>query len=539
MIDLRNIAWPWALPLVVIIPAIIVWMIFKARRVRARRLAHLGTPLMIARLAPTAAVTSRWQIVRLGLAGFFLALAFAGPRWGIERTVVKQPGIDVVLALDASTSMLAGDESPDRLTKMKQVVDRLRELSPNDRFALVAFAGRSYVLSPATIDQGALNLFIDNLDPTIVGQSGSSVASALRQANNLLALSRSEAERAIVLMSDGEAFEEPDEVLAEASRAAKAGTSVITVGFGTDQGSTIPVRENGVVKRKQDQSGAVVITRYTPDLLKAAAEAGNGVFVPPTDPDRAASVREVLARLRTEQRSLTRGTNLAQRFQLFLIPGFLLLLIDTFLASRRGRRRELTAVGTAASSIAMLFLTGCSLFKNAEKDAIRVYNRGTAMIANRDSMRPALPLLAQAEQTKYPEVKFRAGFNAGLVHLTQGLALSGDSAEVPLDSALTVYKRVLTLRPDDLDAKWNYELALRKHKSSGGGGGGGGGGQNPQPQPEPSNAQNQAPRPRAIPGMTPERAEQILNAMEQEEQDVQGRKQRRSVPTPPPNGKDW
>ena len=71
-------------------------------------------------------------------------------------------------------------------------------------FALVAFAGRSYVLSPMTVDQGALNLFIDNLDPTIVGQSGSSVASALRQANNLLALSKSEAERAIVVMSDGE-----------------------------------------------------------------------------------------------------------------------------------------------------------------------------------------------------------------------------------------------------------------------------------------------------------------------------------------------
>jgi Ca-activated chloride channel homolog len=418
-------------------------------------------------------------------------------------------------------------------------VDRLRELSPNDRFALVAFAGRSYVLSPATIDQGALNLFIDNLDPTIVGQSGSSVASALRQANNLLALSKSEAERAIVVMSDGEGFEQPDEVLAEARRAAEAGTSIITVGFGTEQGATIPVRERGVVTEKKDKSGAVVITRYSPDLLEAAAEAGNGLFVPPTDPDRAASVREVLARLRTEQRSLTRGTNLAQRFQFFLIPGLLLLLLDTFFSSRRGRRRELTAVGTAASSVAMMFVTGCSLFNNPEKDAIRLYNRGTAMLARSDSVKLAVLILNQAERAGNAEVKYRAGFNAGFVHLTEGLALGADSAEVPLDSALATYKRVLTLRPDDLDAKWNYELALRKKKAGGGGGGGGGGGNNPQPQPEPSNAQNEAPRPRPIPGMTPERAEQILNSMEREEQDVQGRKQRRSVPTPPPNGKDW
>jgi Ca-activated chloride channel family protein len=539
-LDLRYVGWPWALPLVAIVPFLIAWMIFKARRVRARRLAHLGTPLMIARLAPTAAVTSRWQIARLTLAGFFLALAFAGPRWGIERTIVKEPGIDVVLALDASSSMLARDESPDRLTKMKQVVDRLRDLSPNDRFALVAFAGRSYVLSPATIDQGALNLFIDNLDPTIVGQSGSSVASALRQANNLLALSKSEAERAIVVMSDGEAFEEPDEVLAEARRAAEAGTSVITVGFGTEQGATIPVRENGVLTQKKDATGAIVITRYSPELLKAAADAGNGVFVPPADPDRAASVRQVLARLRTEQRSLTRGTNLAQRFQYFLIPGLLLLLLDTFLLSRRGRRRELTAVGTAAKSLALMKIGGSSLLNNPEKNAIRLYNKGTAMIAKRDSMKLAVPILNQAEKTGSVEVKYRASFNAGFVHLVEGLALDGDSAEVPLDSALAAYKRTLTLRPDDPDAKWNYELALRKQKSGGGGGGGGGGGaKNPQPQPEPGNAQNEAPRPRPIPGMTPERAEQILNSMEQEEQDVQGRKQRRSVPTPPPNGKDW
>jgi len=539
MIDLRFVSWPWALALVVIVPVAIAWMIAKARRVRARRLAHLGTPLMIARLAPTAAVISRWQPLRLSMAGLFLAIAFAGPRWGVERTIVKQPGIDVVLALDASSSMLAQDEKPDRLTAMKRVVDRLRELSPNDRFALVAFAGRSYVLSPATIDQGALNLFIDNLDPTIVGQSGSSVASALRQANNLLALSKSEAERAIVVMSDGEGFEQPEEVLAEARRAADAGTSVITVGFGTDRGATIPVRENGVVTQKKDQAGQVVITRYSPDLLKAAAENGNGVFVPPDNPDRAAVVRQVLARLRTEQRSLTRGTNLAQRFQLFLIPGLLLLLIDTFLATRRGRKRELSAVATAASSIAMIFLNGCFLFNNAEKDAIKLYNRGTAMIERPDSIKLAVPILKDAERDGNAEVKFRAPFNAGFVHLKEGLALQGDSADVPLDSALAVYHRALTIRPDDLDAKWNYELALRKKKEGGGGGGGGGGGQNPQPQPEPQNAQSEAPRPRPIPGMTPQRAEQILNSMEQQEQDVQGRKQRRSVPTPPPNGKDW
>jgi hypothetical protein len=103
-----------------------------------------------------------------------------------------------------------------------------------------------------------------------------------------------------------------------------------------------------------------------------------------------------------------------------------------------------------------------------------------------------------------------------------------------------VYKRVLTLQPDDPDSKWNYELALREDKNGGGGGGGGGGGaKNPPPQPTPGGNSNETPQPRPIPGMNEAKAEQILNSMEQQEQDVQGRKQRRSVPTPPPNGRDW
>jgi len=541
MIGLRYFSWPWALALVVLLPLLAGGLIVKARRVRARRLAHLGTPAMIARLAPTAAATSRWQPLRLSLAALLIAIAFAGPRWGLEQTVVRQSGIDVILALDASSSMLARDEAPNRLAKMKQVVDRLRELSPNDRFALIAFAGKSYVLSPITVDAAGLNLFIDNLDPTVVGQSGSSLASALRQANNLLALSKSGAERAIVLMSDGEGFENVDEVVTEAQRSASAGTTIISVGFGTANGTTIPVTENGTTTDKKDQQGNVVVTKYSPDLLRAAADAGKGIFVPPTDPDRAATIRKTLARLRTEQRAMSKGTNLAQRFQYFLLPALLLLLLDAFLSTRRGRRREFSAVGTTASVLMIgMFMNGCSTGSVRDKDAARMYNAATAMMARPDSIKAALPILKRTALSPDSEVQYRSGFNAGLIHLRQGLAIKGDSAAEPLDSALAVYKRVLTLRPDDADAKWNYELALRKKKDGGGGGGGAGGGAaNPQPQPTPGGSTNNTPQPRPIPGMNEAKAEQILNSMEQQEQDVQGRKQRRSVPTPPPNGRDW
>jgi Ca-activated chloride channel family protein len=541
MVDLRYFSWPWALALVIVLPLVATGLIIKARRMRARRLEHLGTPAMIARLAPTAASTSRWQPIRLGLAALFIAIAFSGPRWGLERTVVKQPGIDVILALDASSSMLGEDEKPNRLAKMKQVVDRLRDLSPNDRFALIAFAGKSYVLSPVTIDQAGLNLFIDNLDPTVVGQAGSSLSSALHQANNLLAISKSSSERAIVLMSDGEGFENVDDIIAEGKRAAEAGTTIITVGFGTEAGSTIPVTENGTTTEKKDQQGNIVVTKYSPTLLKAAADAGKGVFVPPTDPDRALTVRQTLAKLRTESRSMSKGTNLAQRFQYFLLPAILLLLLDAFLATRRGRRRELSAVGTTASMVMLAtFFNGCSNSGITDKESAKLYNQATAMMSKPDSLKAALPILKKAALSKDTVVQYRSGFNAGYIHLKAGLALKGDSAKEPLDSALSVYKRVLTLRPDDPDSKWNYELALREDKNGGGGGGGGGGGaKNPTPQPTPGGNSNETPQPRPIPGMNEAKAEQILNSMEQQEQDVQGRKQRRSVPTPPPNGRDW
>jgi Ca-activated chloride channel family protein len=537
MIDLRHVGWPYALPLIVILPLLTAWMVRRARRTRALRLSNLGTPLMVARLAPTATVTSRGHGLRLSLAALFLAIAFVGPKWGVERTVVRQSGIDVVLALDASSSMLARDESPDRLTKMKEVVASLRELSPNDRFALIAFAGRSYVLSPVTIDNAALNLFIENLDPTIVGQSGSSIASALRQANNLLGLSKSDAERAIVLMSDGEGFEDEEEVVAEARRAAEAGTTVITVGFGTPEGSTIPVRQNGVMTEKKDQSGNTVVTRFVPDLLRVAAEEGRGVFVAPAEPDRAASIRTTLAQLRTTPRASTRGSNLAHRFQWFLAPALLLLLIDTFLMTRRGRRREISAVATAASSFLIMSFNGCAGMGSKEREAIQLYNRGTELIERPDSSEVAIQLLRRAEHGEGAELKFRASFNGGYIHLRSGLRLTGDSATMPLDSALAVYRRALTLRPDDPDAKWNYELALRRQES-GGGGGGGGGEDQPEPEPEQSSP-DETPRPRPIPGMNESRAEQLLNAVEQQEQDVQGRKQRRTAPQPPPNGRDW
>jgi Ca-activated chloride channel family protein len=267
--------YPYLLVLAVILPLLAVLVLRHAYRQRRARLARLGSMEIVARLIPpNTLVPPGWRMARLGLASALVGIAVAGPRWGDERTLVRSRGIDMVLSLDASLSMLARDERPSRLERMKEEVRRLRAVSPGDRMGVLAFAGRSYVLSPLTVDEGALDLFLDNLDPSVVGQAGSSLARTIRQGVDLLTLTNSGADRALVVMSDGETFEPMEDVVAEAKRSGEQSISLVTVGFGTTTGATIPIKNpDGTIAMKRDESGAIVVTQYHPEFLKGAADA--------------------------------------------------------------------------------------------------------------------------------------------------------------------------------------------------------------------------------------------------------------------------
>jgi Ca-activated chloride channel family protein len=548
----------WLLPLAVILPLAIVWLLRRADRRRWQRLRRLGERDIVQRLLPPTAMQSmRWRMARLALASALIGIAVAGPRWGTEQTIVRARGIDMVLSLDASLSMLATDERPNRLQRMKQEVRRLRAMSRGDRVGLIAFAGRSYVLSPLTVDAGALDLFLDNLDPSVVGQAGSSLAKTIRQGTDLLLLTRTGADRALVVMSDGEAFEPVEEVVAEARRAAQQGVSLVTVGFGSTTGSTIPVREGGATTNKRDENGQVVVTRYHPEFLQAAAEAAGGTFIDATQTDKATRVRAALASLRRQQRVAAAGESKTPRYQWFLFPAVLLLILDTLLAERRGRRKQVPAAAAPPAIAAALafLLIGCAnqtantiaarayhakqyaqaaamyrrLIDGGDRSSPTLYNYGTSLLSA-DSLKSAAEALERAAETRDEEIRYRALFNLGLAHLKTGLAAPPQQANEPLDAALAAYKKVLLLRSGDMDAKWNYELALREQRRGGGGGGGGQSDQSPAPQ-------SQAPRPSG--GLGDRQAEQLLGSAAREERDVQAKRQRQTRVEPPPGGKDW
>src|SRR5688572_17667072 len=224
---MRFFEWPWLVIASIGLGVVMGVLVRMSYQRRIRRVSRLGARQLVMRLVPLSALKLPGaRAIRLGVATLLASVAMAGPRWGEEATILRGEGIDIVLAMDASLSMLATDERPTRLERLKQEVRRLRAASQGDRFALLAFAGRSYILSPLTVDEGALDLFLDNLDPSIVGQAGSAISRAIIQGTDLLQASRSAGDRALVLMSDGEAFEEHQEIVAAAERAGKAGISV-------------------------------------------------------------------------------------------------------------------------------------------------------------------------------------------------------------------------------------------------------------------------------------------------------------------------
>lgn len=567
---------PWLLILAVVAPVVIVAVFAWTTRRRRARLARLGTTEIVSRIVPPSAMhASPWRAPLLGGAALCAAIALAGPRWGVEQTVVRGEGIDIVLALDASLSMMAPDDRPNRLARMKQEVRRLLDLSRADRIGLIAFAGRSYILTPLTIDNGAIDLYLDNLDPSVVGQAGSSLARAIRQGTALLRSTESESDRALVVMSDGEAFEPEEDVADAARQAAEAGITLVTVGFGTARGSVIPLRPGDSTSLKTDENGQVVVTRYSPDLLQAAATAAGGMFIDAAATDKAQRIRRAFSSLRTQRRSAVGGRERRPQFQLFLIPALLLLIADTILLERRGRRRRGAAAASVAqqATAAILLLAllpsaaradilgdaarayeakqypqAAALYRRAlergDRRPVVLYNYGTALLAA-DSLARASEILSRAADSlargggdaATTELRYRALYNLGLAHLRRGLAASGDTATQALDAALASYKRALIMRPGELDAQWNYELALRK-RSGGGGGGGGSEDQPPTESPDDSPTPDR-PQPRPSGGLGQQQAEQLLNSAAREEREVQSRRQQRNQPAPSATGKDW
>ena len=557
------IAWerPWLLVLALAVAALGVASALLWQRRRAARLSALGSAQAIDRLAPSAhSHSSLYRALRLGAASVLAAVAFAGPRFGTAREVIRTRGGDVVLAMDASLSMMADDERPTRLERMKQEVRRFRAASPGDRVGLIAFAGRAYVLSPLTADDGALELFLDNLDPSIVGQPGTAIAPAINGALDLLAAAQGGAGRAVVLLTDGEGFDDKLVALKAAGRAREMGVRVVTVGFGTEGGTSIPIRTSSGMESKRDYEGNIVITHYDPSLLGELARAADGEFIAADATDKGTRIARALASLEARQRAAEAGLSMPARYQWLLAVALLLLLYDAWrgdggrwpvrvvawLRARRAARAAmlLLFVAPAVARAQTSADRGLAEFRAGRvAEAVRwyreavsrgdrsprtLYNYGTVLLAA-DSLDGAVDALERAGFGAAPVLRDRALFNLGLAQLRRARVADATERAPLVKAALTAYRELLLAHPDDADARWNYELALRLRQSPPPSSGGGGA----------RNEQQGPPQQPRDPQMNKQQAEQLLDAAARDERDTQSR--RRKVPQRdrPPGGKDW
>lgn len=346
-----NLELIWLALLLPVVVGAGVWLWARRRR-RAARL--LGSADLLERLG--AGDLERLPVRRLLIlvvAAAALGVAAAGPRWGLESVETATSAADLVMALDVSKSMWARDLAPNRLERERVLARRLLRELPGDRIGLVAFAGRAYVLSPMTVDHSALQLYLDALDPEIVSQGGSSLASAIRQATDLARGPEDAGRGAVVLVTDGEALEEEDAVLEAAERAARFGITIHTIGVGSTEGAPIPEQEGDagqVEGYKRGPEGEVVISRLNEPLLRAVAEETGGRYVQLGQAGATDAILRTLQRLERTEGDAEQRVREKQRYGWFVALALGLLALDGLLARGRARTGATEVAGRGVAN---------------------------------------------------------------------------------------------------------------------------------------------------------------------------------------------
>ncbi len=263
--------------LLCIIPALIALLIL-AGVWRKRAIKRFGDLPLIQRLTPTRSVVRPIvKAVLVTLTAFFLIIAMANPQMGRKLETVKREGVEIMIALDVSNSMMAEDIKPNRLEQAKLAISQLIKRLQNDKLGLIVFAGQAYVQLPLTTDYSAARLFLNSVNTSIVPVQGTAIGAAIE-----LALESfdpdTEGNKALVIISDGENHEE--NAIENAQKAAESGIQVHTIGIGSPQGVPIPVyNATGRKDFRRDNEGNVVITKLNENMMRELAAVGDGTYV--------------------------------------------------------------------------------------------------------------------------------------------------------------------------------------------------------------------------------------------------------------------
>ncbi len=328
MLRFQYIDFLWlllAIPLLVLV--YLIW-----QKVRKNKLAKIGDLHLVNRLMPSYhPQRNHLKFLLKCVAIFFAIVALANLQSGARSEKVQRKGIDVMIAMDVSKSMLAKDVSPNRLEKSKQFVLRLLEKLNNNRIGLIVFAGRAYTSVPLTVDLSALKMNLSTANPDMVPTQGTVLGEAISMARQSFN-SKETKYKSIILISDGEDHDES--VNDEVKKAIEEGIMINTVGVGSKEGAPIFDEENN--ENKRDENGEEILSKLNEKELQNIAQNGQGIYQHLSSTEK--NVEMIANQINSiEQKNFgdTLFVDYNSYFQYFLAIALLLLIIDFLIPSRK------------------------------------------------------------------------------------------------------------------------------------------------------------------------------------------------------------
>lgn len=567
--SLLTFQYIWYIPLGLLICGCAALLLKRLREKNFAALRLFASETLLPRLLEGFSLNRRRM--KMGLlfaAAMAIFAALARPQKGFEWQEVNRRGIDILIALDTSRSMLATDTAPNRLERAKIAIDDFVQKLDGDRAGLIPFAGTAFLMVPLTLDYDIVLDSLHEIDINVIPRPGTNISAAIDEARR--AFSSSNKEKILVLVSDGEDLE--DDALQAASRAASDGIRIFTIGVGTAAGELIPVRgsmgNTGFVK---DETGNVVKSRLDEETLNKIAEKTSASYFP------LGQGGEGLQKVYIEKLKLLPKSEFAQRmtrkpvdrFEWALFIAFLALTLEFWLKERpSGDKNSLASVLSAGRRLlvrtplllALILPASCGpdprklydqadysraseayrklLEKDPENSPAR-YNAGTAEYKD-GKFDPAKEQFQEALKTDDLALQEKAYFNLGDTFYRKGEASLKSDKTGTIQSwkqALQSYENAIKLNPSSKDAIYNRDLVKKKLEELMK--------QNPPPSPSPQQSPDQQQQQQQDQSEQQQQKQQE-NQEQEENQDKQNKKdeeqnqkedqqqQQQSRPTPAP-----
>ena len=483
--------WLWGL---LVLPAL-AFFFARAEQVGTERLRQFVAARLLPQLAGTVNRTRR--IMRFILLLLVLALvivSLARPRWGYAFDEVKRKGLDLLLAVDVSRSMLSNDVQPNRLERVKLATQDLLNELQGDRVGLIAFAGKAFLQAPLTIDYDAAVDSINELDTKIIPEGGTNISDAIALATRTFGKSAT-GNRALIIFTDGE--ELSGDAVQAAKAAADAGVRIFTVGVGTPAGSLIPIEgESGGTAFVKDAQGQVVKSKLDETRLREVAQAAGGFYVHLENGPRTMKqlFSDGLAKMQVADINARLSRRPIERYEWPLSAAILFFALALLINDRKGprtARRRPEPKRSIAAAAAVLFVAaggwaraaspGLQLYEEQKfpeayehfqktlqenpgarpTDRIQ-FDAGAAAYKMKDYNK-ALQSFSQALLSKDPHLQSESHYNLGNTLYERGEAEKSDAKKLSnWEGALPHYEETLKAEPQNKNAKDNYEFVKKK-----------------------------------------------------------------------------